>query len=310
MAENNQGTAMQPYGDKGEIRDLANRVLAMLPGGTDLTKNEAMALAQLAVAYGLNPFHGEVWYIKGKGAMVGIKGLRKAARKQAFFQTVPRNMTMAEREERLLKDADIGRVCELYRWGNGIPPAQNLPFFGEGIAYAKETPPHTKSRVWLAEKRAEADALKKAYDLPFGYTEQLNGPGPTVEIVADEAEQIGAMVVAAEGRAAPREPEHTAKEAADLLYGDWDGEPTATPAVTWGKPAAQVKTDRWEEAVGWLLERTGFYLDPNDDAATEAAILETALGLGFPLITDDNLKACLGALLEYAKEELAQEGAE
>jgi len=344
-------------GDRQDVLALASRIKRFLPGGDKYTDTEALALAQLGLALDLNAFLGDIFYLKkgtrAIGLMVGIKGDRKIARRNgARYQLNQRQMTMQEREEHCLAEGDTGRVTELRRYDMGIPPAHVEPFIGIGIVQPEERPPATKSRQWLADKRSEADALRKAYGLTpalektklepisaqalatelvkqLDYTtarefvDLAQGDDPAVArhlaikareeaLPAPRGESASAYIARLKAEAKGLRPErpHTAKEAADLLYGDWDGEPTATPAVTWGKPAAQVKTDRWEKAIGWLLERTDFYLDPNDDAATEAAILETALGLGFPLITDDNLKACLGALLEYAKEELAQEGAE
>ncbi len=71
-----------PWGDRAEVREIANRVRLMAPGAKKLSENEALALAQGAVAHELDPFNGEIWYIPGSGLMAGIKGLRKAARKQ------------------------------------------------------------------------------------------------------------------------------------------------------------------------------------------------------------------------------------
>ena len=68
--------------DKQQLAEVNNRIKVMLPGGAKLSNDERFALAQIAVVHGLDPFNGEVWYIPGRGPMIGIKGLRKKAREQ------------------------------------------------------------------------------------------------------------------------------------------------------------------------------------------------------------------------------------
>ena len=76
------GGQLAPFGDRTDIREIAERLRLTMPGGKKLAAEEATALAQISVAHGLDPFNGEAWFIPGSGVMVGIKGLRKAARKQ------------------------------------------------------------------------------------------------------------------------------------------------------------------------------------------------------------------------------------
>lgn len=208
--------ALQPYGTDEQIQQLAQRIKDYLPGGSRLKDHEALTLAQISIVYGLNAFNGEVWYIPAKGPMVGIKGLRKAARKQSGYVLRQHDMDMAEREDRLLQDGDKGSTCDLYRCDLGLAMQQaNVPFIGEGIARQNERFPHTKSLRWLANKRAEADALKKAFDLPFGFDELENGASPSTGLPHVELLQP-----------APPRPEAagSARAAAAELYGDWDGE--------------------------------------------------------------------------------------
>jgi len=232
MNEQNRGLLL--YGSREEIRELADRARRFLPNGKNLKDHEALALAQISVAYQLNPFNGEVWYIPAKGPMVGIKGLRKAARQQSGYMLRQHDMDMGEREQRLLQDGDIGRICELYRVDLGVQMQQaNIPFVGEGIARQNERAPHTKSLAWLADKRAEADALKKAFDLPFGFDEQRNGsvPADLPDIKVFEADVL-------------REPERSAPEAAAELYGDWltgEAAPEPPPAEPELKTEAEAK---------------------------------------------------------------------
>jgi len=64
--------AIEVYGTTKELTEMANRFKTALRGGDKLQTSEAMALAQIASITGLNPFIGELWYIPGKGPMVGI----------------------------------------------------------------------------------------------------------------------------------------------------------------------------------------------------------------------------------------------
>ena len=65
-----QTSALDIYGAGDDIKKMAERIKLCLPGGTRLKEHEALALSQLSIAYSLNPFSGEVWYIPGSGTMV------------------------------------------------------------------------------------------------------------------------------------------------------------------------------------------------------------------------------------------------
>ena len=56
--------------DKQQLAEVNNRIKVMLPGGAKLSNEERFALAQIAVAHGLDPFNGEVWYIPSRGPMI------------------------------------------------------------------------------------------------------------------------------------------------------------------------------------------------------------------------------------------------
>jgi hypothetical protein len=123
--------ALALYGQRGEVKELSDRILKMLPGVRQLGEAGALALAQVAYSMGLNPFTGEVWAIPikdkstgrvvGFSIMAGIKGLRRAAKIQAkenggiypFYRPSFRLMTDEEKELADLKKGDKGLVCEL-----------------------------------------------------------------------------------------------------------------------------------------------------------------------------------------------------
>jgi hypothetical protein len=247
MSEGQVEYAVEQYGAREEVRELAERAKRFLPGGAKLTVDEACALAQVALAYNLNPFNGEVWYLKDEktgrsaGVMVGIKGLRKAARAQSKpfgYQLGQRNMTPEERKDRKLTDDDVGRICLVYRTDTAVPGTLPVPFEGEGVARIGDRLPATKTPVWLADKRAEADSLRKAFDLPFGVEDDSGGNGHTVQVVGPvgpdsdkegyvypgpaELEELERAMLLGAVDCEPRRfaPAPSGKAAGDELFGD------------------------------------------------------------------------------------------
>lgn len=196
MADQNQAVATRPqtaiaqFGSRDEVREIVERLKLMAPSGNKLSNGELLALAQGAVAHGLDPLNGEIWIIPNRGLMIGVKGLRKKAREQVRgnfwidFRTIENQeeraamkiptsalayearlfdseniRTYAETAERLLK---AGIPWEAVRAMIGDKPYT----IGIGVLKAGE---NTKMEpVQCAMKRAEADALKRRFDVPFG----------------------------------------------------------------------------------------------------------------------------------------------
>lgn len=176
-------SALDVYGSGADIKTLAERIKMCLPNGGRLGANEALSLAQLAVAYELNPFNGEVWYIPGRGTMVGIKGLRKAARKQGNYWPAFDIIGEQEKSQLGIPKEAVAYRCKIYQTDLLRKAAEAIDLLtkagmkdafevyayrpAEGIGYGM---PNEDSRMKLdqrARKRAEADALKVAFDLPF-----------------------------------------------------------------------------------------------------------------------------------------------
>lgn len=177
-----------PYAPLPAIREMTQRIISMLPSAKDLGYSGALALAQVAVALQLNPFTGELWAWKNKDGtitlMVGIKGLRRAAHTQArleggFYQPHHRLPTEDELQGVTLRKGDFARACTVTVWTRETRPyyeatGHAVEFHGLGICRASE---RTKmEKVLAARKRAEADALKQAFDLPIAFSIQEGGP--------------------------------------------------------------------------------------------------------------------------------------
>jgi len=198
-------SAVAPWANREDVRELSERLQAMMPGGNKLTQVEALTLAQAAVAHGLDPLNGELWYLKDRagrpiGLMAGIKGHRRAAHLQmkqegggnywpefeeltidekpplgippnalAFRCKVRDTQTLNEYVSQIERLSGAGLPWEIVSDIVGARP------YTEGIGYAMPDEPSRMTRVQLAMKRAEADALKRRFDLPFGSAVGMNG---------------------------------------------------------------------------------------------------------------------------------------
>jgi len=212
------------YGSREEISALAKRIKTMCPGGDKLNENEALALAQVATVTKLNPFIGEVWYIPGKGPMIGIKGARRIENEETRkengyswlqFEIITAVESGAPQPEKvfrayrcIINDINATKAylavfhdaLEMLRsyQPNEIlksPMPSKDPYEEAkeicgprpswvGYGYSLIGEPSRMNPDALARKRAEADALKKRIVLPFG-----------IEISATETEAITTTVV-------------------------------------------------------------------------------------------------------------------
>lgn len=192
-------TDLALYGGRDEVKELGARLQNYMPNAQKLNNLEAQAVAQIAVAHGLDPFNGEVWGIKGDdkwyGVMVGIKGLRKCAHRQADLEGGHYwiDLSYADPKDYGEPATSIVAICILRDTRSMNAYAQSLrslrdsgmPYddakaeigmtpriVGIGIATAGE---RSKLKIHQrAQKRAEADAIKKRFDVSFGagvYTE-------------------------------------------------------------------------------------------------------------------------------------------
>ena len=169
-----QPSVLDLYAPSHDMTEIAKQFMAILPGGNNLTLENARSLAILSRAYNLNPANGEVWYIvkvdkqthalTPVGPMVGIKGLRKIARKQAPYLLDFEPLTAEEKADIGWKQGDVAKKALVWRMDFAQYGQANHPFIGYGIVKSDE---YTKmNRLQCAMKRAEADGLKRAYDLP------------------------------------------------------------------------------------------------------------------------------------------------
>lgn len=270
------------YAGRGQIREAMERFKAGL-SIKDATEHEYAALAHLSLKYDIDPFNGEAWIIPNKGVMVGIKGLRKMANRQAKeldcrwwteFQDV-RNVDEALKygipeKVRLAKVCILRRSDHIEAWANAlkimkeaapdlsyeiIKEAIGAPPIFVGVGYVEPGESSKMPLPQLAMKRAEAHAIKQAFDVEQG-TEgdgsydataieirRIDDPDdrdPTPTDPADKPEVIEAEVAtdtpAETPGTAPETPEAT-EPVAESTQAPETPE-TATPAVRTGKPKA------------------------------------------------------------------------
>jgi hypothetical protein len=188
------GNSLVQFGDRDQVREMAERITKMMPGTTKLNATEALTVAQIAVAHGLDPFNGEVWGLKGEndkwyGTMVGIKGLRKAAKRQAdaengtYWTEPPKRVdpkTYNLPDTAVVYETWLRDTVTMQAYGKslytltqaGIPYAEAIRMIGNapvcvGVGVAT---PEERSKMGLharAKKRSEADAIKQRYDVTF-----------------------------------------------------------------------------------------------------------------------------------------------
>lgn len=243
-------TALTPWGERKEVRELDNRLRAMMPGVEKLSESQRLALAQGALAHGLDPFNGEIWMIPGRGLMIGIKGLRKKAHEQVLGNYWCEFVEITDGEYRKrhrIPDGALAYECRLFDSENlrtyadtcerllktGIPwnavekMVGTKPYtVGIGVLLAGE---QTKMQpAQCAMKRAEADATKRRFDVPFGLAVEPDADVPDAGEWAVSGEVVENAPATAEQKAA-----------GSALWQDEDQPPAAPePSPVWKAWAA------------------------------------------------------------------------
>lgn len=287
----NDNTALAAWGDRRDVRELDTRLATMLPGADKLNAGQRLALAQGALAHGLDPFNGEIWMIPSRGLMIGVKGLRKKAREQVkgnFWCEFVEITDADYRRRQRIPDAALAYECRLFDSENlrtyaetcerllkaGIPweAVEKMvgakPYtVGIGVLLAGE---QTKMQpAQCAMKRAEADALKRRFDVPFGLAVEPDTDAPEVgEWIENEPAP----------RAEPTPEERAASDQAKTtLYGEPDPEPTpaAEPAPATAPMPASPIWKTWRELVA-AAEALGITAPVMDPAAEDADVAKAA----------------------------------
>lgn len=141
----------------------------------ELVPAEKRLLAQVAISYGFDPLMGEVSIYQGR-PYVSIDGRYRAAQETGKLDGVEcRPANKKERDDWGIPDGDY-----FFRAEVRVKDA-SYPFVGWGRVYAAETigkgfKPVEKNPQRMAEKRAEAQALRKAFHIPLPSVEDIGSP--------------------------------------------------------------------------------------------------------------------------------------
>ena len=148
----------------------------------ELTLPEKKVLAQIAMTYGFDPLMGEVTIYQGK-PFVSIDGRYRKAQETGKLDGVEsRPATKQERDDWQIPDGDYFFRADAYVIG------ASHSFVGWGRVYKTETiggkgfKPVEKNPQRMAEKRAEAQALRKAFHIPLPSVEDIGSPDADYDI--------------------------------------------------------------------------------------------------------------------------------
>ncbi|MCW7072215.1 MAG: hypothetical protein OCU12_07840 [Methanophagales archaeon] len=127
------GTALEPYGEREEVREMVYRLMKFHPKAQEMGKEVMLSVAQLAILTGANPLEPtqeiQVWDHYGTPrVMLGIAFWRRKAREvdapvwwidsdatgPARYNE-PRPMTQAERDEHAPGIIGFTAICKCYR---------------------------------------------------------------------------------------------------------------------------------------------------------------------------------------------------
>lgn len=153
------------------VREYEHRIAEFLPGAKDVPQQIRLAMAQIAIVHGLDPFLKEVWPIPQKNRngevvgwdlMIGISGWRSSAwRSNEYWGRHFEKCTPEERGWLGAQTNDIAIKCLVYRRRTGQKPMEfdGYGLFRVGHEYTKMNP------LQCARYRAERDAMKAAFPI-------------------------------------------------------------------------------------------------------------------------------------------------
>jgi len=205
--------------------EMTNRInSARFP--QELTLADKKVLAMAAITYGFDPLMGEISIYQGR-PYISIDGRYRKAQETGLLagvRTTP--TTQKERELWQIPDGDFFFKSEVYIRNS------NIPFVGYGRVRAAEINTSGKFKPVdvnpqrMAEKRAEAQALRKAFHIPL----------PSIEVKGTEDDENTPMVNYDTGEIIEDKPEppldkEKAEEDIRTLYDDTPAPQKPTPAA-------------------------------------------------------------------------------
>lgn len=210
-----ESTALSKLTDQQMIKRVD---MARFP--QDLTPAQKNMIARVAIEYGLDPLMGELMIYQGN-PYIRIDGRRRKAQESGELDGIAtRPATKDEREAREVQDGDYLYKAEVRRkgaafafegWGK-VTKAEIERAKAQAAARSNDPwyLPLVKDPGDIAEKRAEAEALKRAFHLPLPSFEELIGgaapagsarPGPDPELNAPAVNAAATCINAPPGPA-------------------------------------------------------------------------------------------------------------
>lgn len=185
IVEHVDGTALQPYRDRDEVRELAERLLSLHPASSDVGQAGMFAVAQLALMIGASPLPGvneiHVWTNVNRQTgektvqfQLGVNYYRRKAEEAGglLFKIQPRQMRENERKEYGVSQGQLAAICQGVRVRDmekyialGFKPNDIWEMAGAvgiGVAGVNEAK-HGRPPIWTAFKRAEVDLYRRLF---------------------------------------------------------------------------------------------------------------------------------------------------
>ncbi len=183
-------TALTKLGNEGMLARIEQ---ARFPQA--LKPEEKAMIAEVALSYGLDPIMNELTIYQGRPYPTVNAWYRKSQESGQFDGMNSRPATKEEREDRNTEEGDLLYRCEVYRKGG------SHPFVGWGKVFAAERKgnehlPIVKWSDRMCEKRAEMQAMRKAFSIPMPSMsyEEIPGTGKvnttTGEIIEGEVTEL------------------------------------------------------------------------------------------------------------------------
>lgn len=127
-----------PFGTRDEVKELQTRIIHMMPSlmpnASQLSHDEAMALAQVALAHGLSPFNNEIYYLKSGdrnlGVFPGIRGYRKAAHRQIRREGGSYWLSEPMRVDARAHGGEDGDICTVFELRDSVTMGEYLKLRG------------------------------------------------------------------------------------------------------------------------------------------------------------------------------------
>ncbi len=209
MILHTDNTVMRAYGDRDDVRELGDRLMAMHPAAADVGANAMRAAAQLALLLGANPLPGvnevHIWRDnKGRNCMtLGINYWRRKAQEWGgyVYEIRPRPMRPEELAEYGIANGTMAAIC------TGARTADMLSFkalgfttneiwdmcgrTGVGTQGANEYAKSGRPNVWTSLKRAETDMLRQLFPAEFAALDRqaIADDAPIIITTADAIDE-------------------------------------------------------------------------------------------------------------------------